>query len=100
MTGPGSRAPPLSVDGRGRNAAVRLREHDRVEELHRGDQCLDDPPRLTGTLEPSGYTTRKAAADMAPRELTAHRGPMKLREIFGRPEWSRDFDCKGERTRT
>ena len=47
-----------------------------------------------------GEKTEKAAVDMALREVIARREQMKLRELFGRLEWSADHDYKRERTRT
>lgn len=59
-----------------------------------------DPGLLAKALELGGEKTRKAAVNMALREFIARREQMKLRELFGRLEWSADFDCKRERTRS
>ena len=59
-----------------------------------------DPYLLERALELSGEKTRKAAVTMALREFITRREQMKLRELFGRLEWSADFDYKRERTRT
>ena len=59
-----------------------------------------DPALLAKALELSGEKTKKAAVNMALREFIARREQMKLRELFGRLEWSPDFDYKRERTRT
>ena len=59
-----------------------------------------DPILPTQALALSGKQTEKAAVDMALREYIAHREQMKLRELFGRLEWSTDHDYKCERTRT
>ena len=59
-----------------------------------------DPILLAQALALSGEKTRKAPIDMALREFIARREQMKLRELFGRLEWSADHDYKCERTRT
>ena len=59
-----------------------------------------DPILLAQALALSGEKTEKAAVDMAQREFIARRKQMKLRELFGRLEWSADHDYKRERTRT
>ena len=59
-----------------------------------------DPGLLAKALEPGGEKTRKAAVDIALREFIVRREQMKLRELFGRLEWSTDFDCKHDRTRS
>ena len=59
-----------------------------------------DPILLAQALALSGEETEKAAVDMALREFIARRVQMKLREPFGRLEWSADYDYKRERTRT
>ena len=59
-----------------------------------------DPAPLAKALELSGEKTRKAAVNMALREFIARREQMKLRKLFGQLEWSADFDCKRERTRS
>ena len=59
-----------------------------------------DPALLEKALELSGEKTKKAAVNLALREFVARRERMKLRELFGRLEWSSDFDYKRERTRT
>ena len=59
-----------------------------------------DPSLLEKALELSGEKTKKAAVNLALREFVARRERMKLRELFGRLEWSSDFDYKRERTRT
>ena len=59
-----------------------------------------DPILLAQALALSGEKTEKAAVDMALREFIAHREQMKLRELFGRLQWSADYDYKRERTRT
>ena len=58
-----------------------------------------DPGLLARTLELSGEKTKKAAVNMALREFIARREQIKLRELFGRLEWSSDFDYKHERNR-
>ena len=58
-----------------------------------------DPDLLAKALELSGEKTKKATVNMALREFIARREQMKLRELFGRLEWSADFDYKRERTR-
>ena len=59
-----------------------------------------DPTLLAKALALSGEKTEKAAVDMALREFIARREQMKLRELFGRLEWSADCGHKRERTRT
>ena len=59
-----------------------------------------DPILPAQALAISGEKTEKAAVDMALREFIARREQMKLRELFGRLEWSADYDYKRERTRT
>ena len=59
-----------------------------------------DPALLAKALELSGEKTKKATVNMALREFIARREQMKLRELFGSPQWSTDFDYKRERTRT
>ena len=59
-----------------------------------------DPILLAQALALSGEKTEKAPVDMALREFIARREQMKLRELFGRLEWSADCDYKRERTRT
>jgi len=59
-----------------------------------------DPILLAQALALSGEETEKAAVDMALREFIARREQMKLRELFGRLQWSADYDNKRERTRT
>ena len=59
-----------------------------------------DPDLLERALEISGEKTKKAAVNMALREFIARREQMKLLELFGRLEWSADFDYKRARTRT
>ena len=58
-----------------------------------------DPALLARALELSGEKTKKAAVNMALREFIARREQIKLRELFGRLEWSSDFDYKRERSR-
>ena len=58
-----------------------------------------DPAPLAKALELRGEKTKKATVNMALREFIARREQMKLRELFGRLEWSADFDYKRERTR-
>ena len=58
-----------------------------------------DPDLLARALELSGETTKKAAVNRALREFIARREQMKLRELFGKLEWSTDFDYKRERSR-
>lgn len=58
-----------------------------------------DPGLLARALELSGEKTKKAAVNMALREFIARREQIKLRELFGRLEWSSDFDYKNERSR-
>ena len=59
-----------------------------------------DPGLLAKALELSGERTKKATVNMALREFIARREQMKLRKLFGRLEWSADFDYKRERSRT
>ena len=59
-----------------------------------------DPILLAQALALGGEKTEKEALDMALREFIARRKQMKLRELFGRVEWSADYDYKRERTRT
>ena len=58
-----------------------------------------DPDLLARALELSGEKTKKAAVNRALREFIARREQMKLRELFGKLEWSADFDYKRERSR-
>ena len=58
-----------------------------------------DPGLLARALELSGEKTKKAAVNMALREFIARREQTRLRELFGRLEWSSDFDYKHERSR-
>ena len=58
-----------------------------------------DPDLLARALELSGEKTKKAAVNRALREFIARREQMKLRELFGKLEWSTDFDYKRERSR-
>ena len=58
-----------------------------------------DPGLLARALELSGEKTKKAAVNMALREFIARREQIRLRELFGRLEWSSDFDYKRERSR-
>ena len=57
-----------------------------------------DPTLLARALELGGEKTEKAAVDMALRAFIERREQMKLRELFGRLEWSADFDYRRERT--
>ena len=59
-----------------------------------------DPNLLAKALELSGEKTKKATVNMALREFIARREQLKLRKLFGRLEWSAEFDYKRERTRT
>ena len=58
-----------------------------------------DPDLLARAVELSGEKTKKAAVNRALREFIARREQMKLRELFGKLEWSTDFDYKRERSR-
>ena len=59
-----------------------------------------DPVLLDKAFELSGERTRKAAVNMALREFIARREQTRPRELFRQLEWSDDFDCKSERTRS
>ena len=58
-----------------------------------------DPALLAKAHELSGEKTKKAAVNMALREFIARREQIELRDLFGRLEWSADYDYKRERTR-
>ena len=60
----------------------------------------NDPSLLAKPLEPSRETTMAAAPNMELSEVVTRREPMTARELFGRLEWSSDFDYKCERSRT
>ena len=58
-----------------------------------------DPDLLARAVELSGEKTKKAAVNRALREFIARREQIRLRELFGKLEWSVDFDYKRERSR-
>ena len=58
-----------------------------------------DPDLLARAVELSGEKTKKAAVNRALREFIARREQIRLRELFGKLEWSTDFDYKRERSR-
>jgi Arc/MetJ family transcription regulator len=58
-----------------------------------------DPELLERTLRVSGEKTKKAAVTKALKEFIARREQTRIRELFGKLEWSRDFDYKKERSR-
>ena len=59
-----------------------------------------DPDLLARAVELSGEKTKKAAVNRALREFIARREQIRLRELFGKLEWSVDFDYKRERSRS
>ena len=59
-----------------------------------------DSALLAKALALSGEKTAKAAVDMALRGFIPRREQAKLQGLFGRLEWSADFDHKRERTQT
>ena len=59
-----------------------------------------DSALLAKAIALSGDKTPTAAVETALHEFIARREQKKLRELFGSPEWSTDFDHKRERTRT
>ena len=59
-----------------------------------------DPDLLARAVELSGEKTKRAAVNRALREFIARREQIRLRELFGKLEWSADFDYKRERSRT
>ena len=59
-----------------------------------------DPALPAKTPEPGGERTGKAAVATAPHERIAREERKALLETFHRLEWTADFDCKRERTRT
>jgi len=58
-----------------------------------------DPELLERTLRVSGEKTKKAAVTKALKEFIARREQTRIRELFGKLEWNRDFDYKKERSR-
>lgn len=59
-----------------------------------------DPELLNRALEVSGEKTKKAAVTKALIEFIARREQKRLRLLFGKLEWSPDFDYKAERSRS
>jgi hypothetical protein len=47
----------------------------------------------------SGEKTKKAAVTKALQELIARRQQRRLLDLFGRLEWTADYDYKAERSR-
>ena len=59
-----------------------------------------DPTLLEKALSVSGEKTKKAAVTKALTEFIARREQKRLLDLFGRFEWSPDFDHKSERSRS
>ena len=58
-----------------------------------------DPDLLEKAFETSGQKTKKAAVTEALREFIARREQVRILDLFGKLEWSKDFDYKAERKR-
>lgn len=58
-----------------------------------------DPNLLEKAFETSGQKTKKAAVTEALREFIARREQVRILDLFGKLEWSKDFDYKAERKR-
>jgi Arc/MetJ family transcription regulator len=58
-----------------------------------------DPDLLEKAFEISGKKTKKAAVTEALKEFIARREQARILDLFGKLEWSADFDYKAERER-
>lgn len=58
-----------------------------------------DPELIERALELSGERTKRAAVTKALREFIARREQKRLLDLFGKLEWSPDYDYKAERSR-
>jgi Arc/MetJ family transcription regulator len=58
-----------------------------------------DPALIERALLVSGEKTKKAAVTKALREFIARREQRRLVDLFGKVDWSADYDYKGERSR-
>jgi hypothetical protein len=58
-----------------------------------------DPHLIELALEVSGEKTKKAAVTKALQEFIARRQQRRLLDLFGRLEWTADYDYKAERSR-
>ncbi len=58
-----------------------------------------DPDLLNRAFEISGLKTKKAVVTEALRQYIARREQLRILDLFGKLEWSEDYDYKAERRR-
>jgi len=59
-----------------------------------------DPDLLNRAFELSGETTKRAAVTKALQEFIAKRERAAIIDLFGKLEWSGEFDLRAERSRS
>lgn len=58
-----------------------------------------DAELLERALAIGGEKTKKATVNLALREFVARREQARLLDLFGKIEWDKTYDYKGERSR-